>query len=121
MYKNYEDKLNVILSKAKGEKVELAIQDEVKRLYSNYIDHSEKYDGIFAPIGRVEDELRRWVKDFEKIQSQAKVLYKKTDKAISELGVNRNTFGLLDDLDKIIDDNFADTRAKEKLKTLQKI
>ena len=89
MYKNYEDKLNTILSNAKGEKVELAIQDEVKRLYSRYINHNEKYDVIFAPIGRVEDDLRRWVRDMDKIQDEAESLYKKTDKTIEHEETNR--------------------------------
>jgi len=121
MYKNYEDKLNTILSNAKGEKVELAIQDEVKRLYSRYINHNEKYDVIFAPIGRVEDDLRRWVRDMDKIQDEAESLYKKTDKTIRELGVSRDTAGLLTDLRKITDDKIVKAHAKTMIKSLQKM
>tara|TARA_R100000951_G_scaffold68279_1_gene57621 strand:+ start:1043 stop:1420 length:378 start_codon:yes stop_codon:yes gene_type:complete len=102
-------------------KVDLAIQDEVKRLYSDYIDANEEYDRIYSPISQVRNDLKSWISKREKIQNKAEALYKKTDKAIKELGVNRNTYGLLDDLDKIKKDKIVLAHAESTLKSLLKM
>ena len=107
-------------SLSKLEKLELSIQDDVKSLYSKYIDLTEQFDTIVAPVSKVRNDVKKWVSDREKITKEAEALYKKTEKAIEDLGVNRNTFGLLDDLDKIKKDIVEDF-AKNLSKSLEKL
>ena len=105
---------------ATPKKVELSIQDDVKSLYSKYINLTEEFDTIVAPVSKVRNDVKRWVSDRQKLTQEAEALYKKTEQAIEDLGVNRNTYGLLDDLDKIKKDIVEDF-AKSTLKSLEKL
>ncbi len=122
IYKDIETAKKIYLEteKSKLEKLELSIQDDVKSLYSKYIDLTEQFDTIVAPVSKVRNDVKKWVSDREKITKEAEALYKKTEKAIEDLGVNRNTFGLLDDLDKIKKDIVEDF-AKNLSKSLEKL
>ena len=122
IYKDIETAKKIYLEteKSKLEKLELSIQDDVKSLYSKYIDLTEQFDTIVAPVSKVRNDVKKWVSDREKITKEAAALYKKTEKAIEDLGVNRNTFGLLDDLDKIKKDIVEDF-AKNLSKSLEKL
>ena len=122
IYKDIETAKKIYLEteKSKLEKLELSIQDDVKSLYSKYIDLNQEFDTIVAPVSKVRSDVRKWVSDRAKITQEAEALYKKTEKAIEDLGVNRNTFGLLDDLDKIRKDIVEDF-AKNLSKSLEKL
>tara|TARA_R100001509_G_scaffold155325_1_gene117719 strand:+ start:275 stop:658 length:384 start_codon:yes stop_codon:yes gene_type:complete len=122
IYKDIETAKKIYLEteKSKLEKLELSIQDDVKSLYSKYIDLTEEFDTIVAPVSKVRNDVKKWVTDRAKITKEAEALYKKTEKAIEDLGVNRNTFGLLDDLDKIKKDIVEDF-AKNLSKSLEKL
>ena len=85
----------------KSEKVELSIADDIKKLYSQYINLNESLDKEYAPIYKAADGLQGWANKMDKIINNADTLYKNAEKAVNELGVNRNNFGWFDDLDKI--------------------
>ena len=102
----------------KSEKVELAVVDDIKKLYSDYIGQNEKYDKIYAPISKVENDVENWIKGMEKIKSKSETLFKNTDKMMKELGVRDMPF--LDDLSKIIDDKIVLAHAKAQLTVLKK-
>ena len=102
----------------KAERVELAVVDDIKKLYSDYIGQNEEYDKIYAPISKVEGDVQNWIKGMEKIKSKAETLFKNTDKMMKELGVRDMPF--LDDLSKIIDDKIVLAHAKAQLTVLKK-
>ena len=102
----------------KAEKVELAVVDDIKKLYSDYINQNEEYDKIYAPVFKVENDVKNWIKGMEKIKSKAETLFKDTDKMMKELGVKNIPF--LDDLSKIIDDKIVLAHAKARLDVLKK-
>jgi len=83
------------------QKVDLSLADDIKKLYSQYINLNESLDKEYAPIYKAADGLQGWANKMDKIINNADTLYKNAEKAINELGVNRNNFGWFDDLDKI--------------------
>jgi len=101
-----------------SDKVELAVVDDIKKLYSDYIAQNEKYDKIYAPIFKVEGDVQDWIKGMEKIKSKSETLFKDTDKMMKELGVKNIPY--LDDLSKIIDDKIVLAHAKAQLAVLKK-
>jgi len=101
-----------------SDKVELAVVDDIKKLYSDYIAQNEKYDKIYAPIFKVEGDVQNWIKGMEKIKSKSETLFKDTDKMMKELGVKNIPY--LDDLSKIIDDKIVLAHAKAQLAVLKK-
>ena len=103
----------------KAEKVEFSIANEVKDLYSKYIDTEEEVDAAYNKVFRAADDLKSIQNKLEKVAKEATNLDKKLEKAISELGVNRNTFGLDDQLKKAKDN--ANRLANNLRKDLQKI
>jgi hypothetical protein len=101
-----------------SDKVELAVVDDIKKLYSDYIAQNEKYDKIYAPIFKVEGDVQNWIKGMEKIKSKSETLFKDTDKMMKELGVKNIPY--LDDLSKIINDKIVLAHAKAQLAVLKK-
>ena len=99
-------------------KVELAMVDDIKKLYSDYINLNEKYDVIYSPVNKVENEVKDWIKNMEKIKSKAETLFKDTNKLVKELGVRDVPF--IDDLEKIINDKIVLAHAKARLDVLKK-
>jgi DNA repair ATPase RecN len=93
----------------KTEKVELSIVTEAKQLVKDYytiLDKENSKELINKALGLMNkhsNELRSFQKNLERV-------YKVADKAIQELGINRNTFQVMDDLDEIRN------KAKEEIK-----
>ena len=100
------------------QKVDMAMIDDIKKLYSDYINLNEKYDAIYSPVNKVESEVKDWIKNMEKIKSKAETLFKDTNKLIKELGVRDVPY--IDDLEKIIDDKIVLAHAKARLDVLKK-
>ena len=65
IYKDIETakKIYIETEKSKLEKLELSIQDDVKSLYSKYIDLTEQFDTIVAPVSKVRNDVKKWVSD----------------------------------------------------------
>ena len=89
MYKNYEDKLNTILSNAKGERVELGIIDKLK-------DAKKFYKVALDMAMDVNDELENLVSMMNatkaaasKAEDSLKVM-EKIEKSAKDLGLNAN-------------------------------
>lgn len=101
MYKNYEDKLNTILSNAKGEKVEkvdLAIQDydkfetRLKNLNKNLKSDADEVISSFEKIRIKRTIIRKISLELGKIISEAEKQRDKDVKAAKQLGVDANIF-----------------------------
>jgi len=107
-----------LFSEQESKKVELSIIDDIKKLYSDYINLNEKYDAIYSPVNKVESEVKDWIKNMEKIKSKAETLFKDTNKLMKELGVRDVPY--IDDLEKIIDDKIVLAHAKARLDVLKK-
>jgi uncharacterized coiled-coil DUF342 family protein len=88
-------------TKLKTEKVELSMADDIKKLYSQYISLNEGLDKEYSLVYKAADNLQAWANKMDKIINNADTLYKNAEKAVNELGANRNNFGWFDDLDKI--------------------
>jgi hypothetical protein len=88
-------------TKLKTEKVELSMADDIKKLYSQYISLNESLDKEYSLVYKAADNLQAWANKMDKIINNADTLYKNAEKAVNELGANRNNFGWFDDLDKI--------------------
>ena len=88
-------------TKLKTEKIELSMADDIKKLYSQYISLNEGLDKEYSLVYKAADNLQAWANKMDKIINNADTLYKNAEKAVNELGANRNNFGWFDDLDKI--------------------
>jgi len=100
------------------QKVELALVDDIKKIYADYIKQNEKYDKIYSPIFKVEGDVKNWIQGMEKIRSKSEKLFKDTDKMVKELGLRDVPY--LDDLSKILDDKIVLAHAKAQLAVLKK-
>ena len=76
------------------------------------------YDFKDSPVNKVENEVKDWIKNMEKIKSKAETLFKDTNKLVKELGVRDVPF--IDDLEKIINDKIVLAHAKARLDVLKK-
>ena len=90
MYKNYEDKLNTILSNAKGEKVELGLMDDITKIY----EEAQRFSAIAEGKGLsdVRKTILRVENDFIKLMRKSEDgidLIEKAEKQLKELGVTK--------------------------------
>ena len=92
MYKNYEDKLNTILSNAKGEKVEkveLALLDDIEKVILRAL---KLKDAIIDATNRASDELSRALVlvrgDMDNQIIEAEKLLNKFEADVKELGID---------------------------------
>ena len=103
-YLEYETELkeyNLAKTELAMQKVELGLVDDIKKLYSQYISLNEGLDKEYSLVYKAADNLQAWANKMDKIINNADTLYKNAEKAVNELGVNRNNFEWFDDLDKI--------------------
>ena len=120
MYKELNKVFSMIQTELKSEKVELekvelALVDDAKKIINS----------IKGELGDIEERAFDFVVDAEMTYKKAISSYKdqlkkinsispKLDKAIKEIGINRSTFGVLDDLDE------SRNRIEERIKISQK-
>ena len=103
-YLKYQAELkeyNLAKTELAMQKVELGLVDDIKKLYSQYISLNEGLDKEYSLVYKAADNLQAWANKMDKIINNADTLYKNAEKAVNELGVNRNNFEWFDDLDKI--------------------
>ncbi len=78
-------------------KVELGLVDDAKKVVSKYADIEE--DNAFSFVVKAEMEYTDLLKEYQKLLKEINSIQPKIEKAIQDLGVNRNNFGVLEDLD----------------------
>jgi len=95
-------------------KVELSIANDVKKLYSEYIDLGDAEDNALRSVNTARMDLEKVENKYKSKLKEVLSMEKKLDKALQELGYTRDTFGLDDDLRK------AKDGIEERLKFLSK-
>lgn len=85
----------------KSEKVELSIADDVKKLVNDFYSEQDAAAIHYNKLGEAIDAFEARLKDIERFEKRIDKMYQVADKAIKEIGINRSTFGLFDDLDKV--------------------
>lgn len=95
-------------------KVELSIANDVKKLYSEYIDLGDAEDNALRSVNTARMDLEKVENKYKSKLKEVSSMEKKLDKALQELGYTRDTFGLDDDLRK------AKDGIEERLKFLSK-
>ena len=95
-------------------KVELSIANDVKKLYSEYIDLGDAEDNALRSVNTARMDLEKVENKYKSKLKEVLSMEKKLDKALQELGYTRDTFGLDDDLRK------AKDGIQERLKFLSK-
>lgn len=111
-FKNLSEEQNRL--NLKSEKVELSIADDVKKLYSEYIDLEEAESGALRSVNNARNDLEKMESKYKTLLKEIGSMEKKLDKAMNDLGVGRGTFGLDDDLRK------AKDGAEQRIKFLSK-
>tara|TARA_R100001463_G_scaffold22119_2_gene53076 strand:+ start:575 stop:928 length:354 start_codon:yes stop_codon:yes gene_type:complete len=96
------------------ERVELNIANDVKKIISDAVDSEQDFDDNFSLVVKAELAFVKYQSSVESVLKRLLSVKSKAEKAISDLGVNRNTFGLLEDLDNY------EQRLKESVKKAQK-
>ena len=88
--------LNKIEKIVRGEKVELGLVDDAKKVISKYPDIDE--DKAFSLVVKAEMQYKDALNEYEKLLKEINSVQPKLEKAIQDLGINRNNFGVLNDL-----------------------
>jgi len=114
MEKEAAELLSKIENIVKGEKVELNISTDVKKIISDAVDSEQGYDEPFSFVVKAEQSFVKYEAEAESVLKRLVSVKSEAEAAIDALGINRNTYGLLDDLDKY------ETILKESVKKAQK-
>jgi len=81
------------------ERVELALVDDAKKIRGEYASIDE--DSYFSFVVKAEVEGEKVINDYKQILKKVESITPKLESAINELGINRNNFQVLDDLDSV--------------------
>ena len=79
------------------ERVELSLVDDAKRVISDYSSIDE--DNAFGFVVKAEMEYKDVLSKYERVLKEIESVTPKLEKAIQDIGINRNNFGVLEDLD----------------------
>tara|TARA_R100001443_G_scaffold2711_1_gene8908 strand:+ start:412 stop:786 length:375 start_codon:yes stop_codon:yes gene_type:complete len=90
-------RINEYLAKQEPQKVELALVDDAKKVVSEYSSIDE--DNAFGFVVKAEMEYKDVLNKYEQLLKEVERITPRLEKAIQEIGINRNNFGVLDDLD----------------------
>ena len=91
-----------ILENLSIQKVDLSLIDDAKKLNTDFFDLHEDTAGIF--VLKAEEEYGKMLNKYESLKKQINSKLPKIEKAVNELGINRSTFQVLDDLDRRLED-----------------
>ena len=81
------------------ERVELALVDDAKKIRGEYASIDE--DSYFSFVVKAEVEGEKVVNDYKQLLKKVESIIPKLESAVDELGINRNNFQVLDDLDSV--------------------
>ena len=98
----------------KSHEVELALVDDAKKVRGEFASVAEKEDSYFGFVVKAELEGGEVLREYKQLLKKIESITPKLESAINELGINRNNFGVLNDLDD------AKAKTKERISTLSK-
>jgi len=81
------------------QKIELALVDDAKKIRGEYASIDE--DSYFSFVVKAEVEGEKVINDYKQLLKKVESITPKLESAINELGINRNNFQVLDDLDSV--------------------
>ena len=93
-----DSKTKEILQKFSSQKVDLALADDAKKLNSKFFQIDEDTAGGF--VVKAEQGYEKMLNKYESLKKQINSTMPKLEQAVKELGINRNNFQVLDDLDR---------------------
>ena len=94
------------------EKVDLSLVNDAKKIQSDYASIDE--DSAFDFVVKAELAYDKILNKYQSMLKQVESITPKLEKAVQEIGINRNNFQVLDDLDR----NKSDI--KERIKSISK-
>ena len=81
------------------QKIELALVDDAKKIRGEYASIDE--NSYFSFVVKAEVEGEKVINDYKQLLKKVESITPKLESAINELGINRNNFQVLDDLDSV--------------------
>ena len=116
---NKEQEADLLLSKitsiVKGERVELALVDDAKKIINKVKGELRDTEArAFDFIVDAENIYKKALNEHEQQLKNVERITQPLEKAIQDIGINRSTFGVLDDLDE------SKNKLKERIKIVQK-
>ena len=112
--KNIGNKLFKETTELKSHDVELALVDDAKKIRGEFASVAEKEDGYFGFVVKAELEGQEALREYKQLLKKIESITPKLENAINELGINRNNFGVLEDLDN------AKSKVKERISKISK-
>jgi hypothetical protein len=107
--------LSKITSILKGERVELALVDDAKKIINKVKGElGDTEERAFNFIVDAENIYKKALNEYEQQLKNVERITQPLEKAIQDIGINRSTFGVLDDLDE------SKNKLKERIKIVQK-
>jgi prefoldin subunit 5 len=107
-----DNKTKEILQKFSIQRVDLNLVNDAKKIQSNYASIDE--DSAFDFVVKAELAYSKILDKYQSMLKEVESITPKLEKAVQEIGINRNNFQVLDDLDK----NKSDI--KERIKSISK-
>tara|TARA_R110002049_G_scaffold279715_2_gene458782 strand:+ start:284 stop:634 length:351 start_codon:yes stop_codon:yes gene_type:complete len=105
----------MIQTELKSEKVELALVDDAKKIINKVKGElGDTEERAFDFIVDAENIYKKALNEYEQQLKDVERITQPLEKAIQEIGINRSTFGILDDLDE------SKNKLKERIKIVQK-
>ena len=116
---NKEQEADLLLSKitsiVKGARVELALVDDAKKIINKVKGELRDTEArAFDFIVDAENIYKKALNEHEQQLKNVERITQPLEKAIQDIGINRSTFGVLDDLDE------SKNKLKERIKIVQK-
>jgi DNA repair exonuclease SbcCD ATPase subunit len=112
--KKIGNKLFKETTELKSHDVELALVDDAKKVRGEFASVAEKEDGYFSFVVKAESEGEEVLREYKQLLKKIESITPKLENAINELGINRNNFGVLEDLDN------AKSKVKERISKISK-
>ena len=115
MSKHINKIFSMIQTELKSEKVELALVDDAKKIINKVKGElGDTEERAFDFIVDAENIYKKALNEYEQQLKDVERITQPLEKAIQEIGINRSTFGILDDLDE------SKNKLKERIKIVQK-
>ena len=115
MSKHINKVFSMIQTELKSEKVELALVDDAKKIINKVKgEWGDTEERAFDFIVDAEQIYKKALNEYEQQLKDVDRITQPLEKAIQDIGINRSTFGVLDDLDE------SKNKLKERIKIVQK-
>lgn len=96
----------------KSHAVHLSLVDDAKKTKGDFVSIAENEADYFGLIAKAESEAFKVVGEYKQLLKEIETITPKLESAIDEIGINRNNFQVLDDL------NSLKSETKERISTI---